>query len=156
MRGRARLPGGRDGRDAGAFAEPLRLALPQPPAASAKPVTAPRRSHGAGPAAPRRKPNSCSRSPGTPRPLEKGSASRSRPSSHPLIQGRPLEERSLRRGSSSLPASRASRRRGGVEGETFKSRGGQRSSHEPAQTPKRPPERSGCQPVEALSGAAAE
>lgn len=41
MRGRAQLPGGRAGRDAGAVAEPLGLALLQPPAASSHRARAP-------------------------------------------------------------------------------------------------------------------
>lgn len=83
MRGRAWLPGGRAGRDAGAAAGPLGLALERPPAGAQSPSRLPLAR--ARPPAAQRQPNSggnspAARAPAPPRPQRKGKR-------QPLLRG---------------------------------------------------------------------
>lgn len=140
MQGRARLPGGRAGRDAGAAAEPLGLALLQPPAASAKPVTAPRLPPSTTTGPPSANQTQAARAPGHRRgPKEKGSASHSFPDSRHLIWdvlgvSGPSGEESSPPPPPSSAAPTPEKREGE---ETFKSPSSRRSSPGPYQTPQR-------------------
>lgn len=89
MRGRARLPGGCAGRDAGAAAEPLGLglALVRPPAGAQSPSLLPR-APGATTGHPSANQTRAATAPGHRRgPRGKGSASRSFPDSRHFIRG---------------------------------------------------------------------
>lgn len=90
-------------------------------------------------------------------PPVRGRASCHGPGSHPLIRGRPREERSLRKGVQ--PDARAPR--DGEERKEGHLNPGAAGGARPGQPRRRsdspgPPERRGRQPVEALRGAAAE
>lgn len=108
MRGRARLPGGRAGRDAGAAAEPPRARAGAPAGGSAKPVTAPART-GRDHRQPGAHLTPAATAPGPRRGPEERSASRSLPDSRHLIRGvRGLDAPSGER----FPQERGSLRRG--------------------------------------------